>query len=863
MEWWKRLHLVDNPFERLKGLPDDLSDTVVETSIFKKFFDRMKNPNSMFKKVFLISGPFGSGKTTFFSYLANKCRAANIKPVFINANPSLNEGNEILEDIKMKIIKELDYQPSSPRVDEIDILNCLAIYKDAKKCEGIILFVDELHRNTNMDAIYTFLQLLQGLTEYIFKNDFPLGVFIAGKEDWRERLEKEPAYSGVVDVSETIDPITVDEGYQIVTKRLKKFAEEGYKKHIYITKQAVEKIFEDLSQRTPRELLFKVGQQFKNLPENKETLEATDIVKEVDPNLINTIRRKLHSAGRVNNKLRRILEYKTDDERKQAFDFIAKLYNKRFLEEHLTEEILKTYGVEKDYIIVDLETWGVITRRTTKTTIGNKIIAKNGYTLSSDVQNIFDGFVDRYGLKPEDYLSKIYLGEKKAIIERKEETAESPEHQQLRDIYKALKKMKYKIASKHIEKIMGDYLRIYKFLSSPRSNLSPNDIPRICIDSIDEFLMAYYIFEKKDDNATLPIPDLHKYMLGIFNIEELEELYAKHQAIKFEGKTIDRIEAGNIAELYLSTLKELINIFKEEIDFNVPLPLNKRLLTSNDFKKLREIRLYILKERDPIKARNKLLTFFERKMREYIAAILNLQFGGNWLKERVYIMKQIREGIMRTIDQKRSRRTDFEEKKNKLEYADLQHLLQIIKNQGNWNHCFRNIFGKNDDNKNTLDVYWKHIYMVRTDFAHFDDYDRAISNAFNFIVWIIEWINRYIEYFIQNKKADMENIGRDVTGKLRIKIYFTDKNICRELIVDEDDIKEILDYIKKNQQNKEILFKIDPKFHATYEGRKQVGLFIYLIKNYAITIEEVCPDYVKFHCNMDKIEELMEKLSIG
>jgi len=853
MEWWERLHLTDNPFEKLKGLPDDLSGSLIETAIFKKFSSRMENPRTIFSRVFLIYGKFGSGKTTFFSYLANKCRSANIKPILITSNFSLTDGNAILEEIKNKLSKEIKYYKDT-NLDETDILNGLAIYKDEKKCNGFVLFIDELHRNSNMDAVLTFLQLLQGLTENIFANNIPLAVFIAGREDWEDRIRKESVYSGSIDVFESMGHITPDEGYQIVTKRLKLVAEPGYIKNTFITKQAIEKLYENLSEKTPRELLSKVEQQFKNLSENKFILDATDIGKEVDPNVIDTIRRRLQSAGRVHNKLRKILEYKKVEERKQSFDFIAKLYDKLIIDENLNHELLQEFGLDDDTIVIDLKTWNIIDIKTTKVKIDGKTKAKTGYVLSSDIRNLFDDFT-RYGVQPEDYLPKIYLAEKSKERVKEEELAYSVEHQKLREISKYLDKRGYKIASQHVDRNSINYVRVNKFLKTLRSNIYPQDVPTICIDSLDELFLAYYIFESEDDNAIMPTIELRNHMLKVFNIEEIGELYGKYESLKTEGIMVDRNMAGSIAALYIKSINEIIKYFREEIDCSV-LRLERKSLTTKDFEKFREIRSLLIQKNDIPTARTKLIDYFEKtKMRKYIAAILNLQFGSNWFDEQVGRISDIREGIERTIKQKRSARADFEESYNKLDYSDLQHLHQIIFNRPNWNHCFRNIFGQSDENKKTLDVYWKQIYLVRTDFAHFSDSPKeALVTVFSSALWIIKWINKYATYFLTNEKAHINYIeeGEDVLGGPRVNVYFTDHEMCKEVVITEKDIEDISNYIQNNCSKNEIL-SID--YFITANGRKHMGLLVCLLKSDVITIKELTPDNITFFCNLEKLEK--------
>jgi len=102
MEWWQRLNLRDNPFEKPGSPHTGNIEYIVETPIYKKYFDRTKNVDSILKKVFVIYGEYGSGKTTFFEYLRNKVESLNqkIETICLPISTFSSSGTEIFEMVK-------------------------------------------------------------------------------------------------------------------------------------------------------------------------------------------------------------------------------------------------------------------------------------------------------------------------------------------------------------------------------------------------------------------------------------------------------------------------------------------------------------------------------------------------------------------------------------------------------------------------------------------------------------------------------------------------------------------------------------------------------------------------------------------
>lgn len=507
-----------------------------------------------------------------------------------------------------------------------------------------------------------------------------------------------------------------------------------------------------------------------------------------------------------------------------------------------------------------LETWEIVIIKSFGVQSRGELIATRGYTLNSDICNLFDDFT-RYGVSPEDYLTKIYLGDEETLPGReKKGLVKSVEHEHLREISKIMKKNRFRIGANHVDRSIDGYVRLWKFLDASRTLTNPNDIPGICIDSMDHLFRAYNIFEQNSDDVRTPIATLRDRLFGILNIEEIEELYSRYENIKSEGKNIDRFNAGSFVEIYMVAMRGFIPFFKNEIEYNSEYPLDKNLLTIKDFKTFREI-TGLLKKNDIPTARRQIVEYFEKKMRVSIAAVLNIQYGSSWLKEHVENNDEIRKAIAKNIKLKKSTRPDFLESENKLEYVDQKHLLTIMESKSNWNHCFAFIFEESDENKRNVEYKWNQIYLTRIDDAHFHQTPkRYLIESYLSAVWIMEFFNKALYKILSNKNIQIEEseIHGERSPIPRYSIYLRDKKISNPAQLSNEDLIKVLHYIKNNIKDNKLNIDSGMSAFISYEGRKMLATYAFLIKNNAISLESYSPNALTFFCNCSKLEELLQ-----
>ena len=238
--WWKKLEFAQNPFDTNTGLygitKDRYEDIIVKTPLVKKYREELDNsPNSIVGKTIIISGDFGSGKTTFFQYLSNYAIAKGISPINVILNPSPNVASlttfflEQLYDSLSDIYTEINkYDPRSQRSSENYYKGCLDLFKALGESapQGFIVFIDGLHKSEiYLPQTLEFLQQIQNVSEYFSQKGIKLGFFIAGSLLWESELKNKPSLSGSYYRRESIPSLTEEFAIDAVNRRIRLFSE--------------------------------------------------------------------------------------------------------------------------------------------------------------------------------------------------------------------------------------------------------------------------------------------------------------------------------------------------------------------------------------------------------------------------------------------------------------------------------------------------------------------------------------------------------------------------------------------------------------------------------------------------------------
>ena len=241
VSWWKKLGLAQNPFDTNTGLygitKEKYEDVIVKTPLVKKYREELDTtPNFIVGKTIIISGDFGSGKTTFFQYLSNYAIAKGISPINIILNPSPNVSSltnffleqlyESLSDIFTEINK---YDPRVQINSENYYISCLELFKELRNSapRGFIVFIDGLHKSEiYLPQTLEFLQQIQNVSEYFSQKDIKIGFFIAGSLLWDSELKNKPSLSGSYYRQESIPPLTEELAVDAINRRINLYSGE-------------------------------------------------------------------------------------------------------------------------------------------------------------------------------------------------------------------------------------------------------------------------------------------------------------------------------------------------------------------------------------------------------------------------------------------------------------------------------------------------------------------------------------------------------------------------------------------------------------------------------------------------------------
>jgi len=723
-----------------------------------------------------------------------------------------------------------------------------------KKIYGHIIFIDELHHNPNIDAIFDFLKMSQGLTEYIF-NYNKIGIFIAGNDKWIERLEN-PLYRGPIDRFDRMDEIDVDQSYEIVTKRIEEFSNNP-KKIKYIEREAIEKIYSGLKEKTPRCLIIETGEVFEKLPENVIVVTSHEVSKKVDFTTIEAVKKKIEGIPIMHRKILTIIDgYKTKGEKIIALRFLSKLYEKKFIEKIMTKETLDEFGLKDTFIIADFETWEIIKKFTTSHKIkgeyGTTNITKSGYILDDTINNLFDTILTSYEIYPEDYLEKIYLPEKREIKFIKDDKADkfkSEEDEKLRYVEEKMKSYKYELGLNYFKRCKEEYYKIFDFLDNPRLKIDPMDVPSNCKRSIFDLFSGYYVYKRDDDDSRLSDDELLQFAVNSFHSEELRNFYSDVKSIERSGRTITRNDANAICRHYILTMKEVLPQIVEEIKYGRKFGLDPQTLSTEDLLVFKEARSLLyqdnITEKNIEDARDKIIKHFEIRMRNLISSCLNIQFGSSWFKDKS--PDYVKEGVERALGRRKKYEPDFHQSDNILTYTDQAHLRDLITQ--NWTQCFCFIFGgkpnKEDDKKQEFVVDWNIIYRKRQDFAHIDSSGgRYVSKAFDNAVLITQWLNRCFEYFLTNNQSVIEK------KEGYLDAYFVNPEISKAQPIHLNDALEVFNKIK-DKKEMTIRFKDLPPLY-TENGRKIFAVYRLLINKECLKVININANNVSFEIHKEK-----------
>jgi DNA replication protein DnaC len=166
--WWQKLNLISDPFPTQNGLSKIdkkmYEDVVIKTDSFKKIVNLFKqDPKNFFNKGTLLSGGFGTGKTTIVDYLGyfikENYNYASLTITFDQQRDVIDYIKrfkfELLKELK-KISNQFDIEIDSLSPDLENDIPLLIMELAEHNIDGIIVFIDDLHKHNDQNLIFDF-----------------------------------------------------------------------------------------------------------------------------------------------------------------------------------------------------------------------------------------------------------------------------------------------------------------------------------------------------------------------------------------------------------------------------------------------------------------------------------------------------------------------------------------------------------------------------------------------------------------------------------------------------------------------------------------------------------------------------------
>lgn len=238
--WWQKIGLLGDPFPNKLGLDfipiSKYEQVIVFTKIFKNYLQTIAEvPESFYGKTILISGQFGSGKTTFMAYISYRLAEHKIIPFNLVLDAvgdidSLRQSfySEIFSQIGRALKQRglVDPRPMGLSADKTTIADLLSYLSEEADIDGFSIMIDGLHKaESTIDTALEFVKQLQNFHEYLNNKGVNTSIFIAGSPLWQRKITQNPAFSGSFYRMDEIPQLTFDDAYELLQKRFNAFSD--------------------------------------------------------------------------------------------------------------------------------------------------------------------------------------------------------------------------------------------------------------------------------------------------------------------------------------------------------------------------------------------------------------------------------------------------------------------------------------------------------------------------------------------------------------------------------------------------------------------------------------------------------------
>lgn len=255
-EWWEELNLKSNPFpgplEGFHMIDKSLYNAIaVETEPIRWMMSKLNtNTLDFFHKGYLVSGEFGTGKTTFFDYISPHLALHHVEPIILPISENISVAHHVQSFQKQLSFKvcQLARKHGIPTTERIvDFIESELLMLDLQSkydVKGFLLFIDDLHKHDQPDLVFAFLANLQMIKSSLSREGINVAFFVSGLPNWRDRIRQDSALTGFFDASEVLQLPMVPPSIaaQAISRRLRAFSANP-DKDIQIKEDFFEAIF--------------------------------------------------------------------------------------------------------------------------------------------------------------------------------------------------------------------------------------------------------------------------------------------------------------------------------------------------------------------------------------------------------------------------------------------------------------------------------------------------------------------------------------------------------------------------------------------------------------------------------------------
>jgi len=421
-EWWEELKLRENPFPGPldgfslinKSLYDEI---IVETQPIQWALNKVKKEQvDFFHKGFLLDGDFGTGKTTFFDFMAPHLTINHIEPIRIALSENISEAHYVQKfekEMCIEIVKLAEkYNLSrTSRIIDFEEARLLMLKIQDSGAKGFFVFIDDLHKHIDSNRVFNFLANLQITKNNFSRDGINVAFVVAGFQSWRDKIRQNSALTGFFDAADelTLPEVTPELAAQTIKKRLQAFSINP-EKELTVKEEFLKTIFKKVSSEIGHPNIgFRpyIQAAVKNFEEKKFDILSLDFTK-----LDETIMQEIKLTLEANDDFKKSMDkfvfgggIKKKEVREMALKVLCEIYLRKGVSED--EEI---FGKNK-FSFKQLIECGLIQ----KYDRNGKLVWK----VSPFLDELNKKNITQFNLSMEDYLVSIYYSTTTSKVKEK------------------------------------------------------------------------------------------------------------------------------------------------------------------------------------------------------------------------------------------------------------------------------------------------------------------------------------------------------------------------------------------------------------------------------------------------------------